>query len=154
MVPQEQVKQLTDKIVASLSYITEYPDCWLPHSVWVEEEGDAGDPTYRQYTLEKLYPDGMCDLHDPKTGKLEHDDYHLSEINIDWLVTIWNRYVELSIEQGMWKDRAVEVLTRETDADELTIREFVEEYWENLLLDDDNITAFNQWSCNKETLSC
>lgn len=145
MTPQEQLKQLTEKIVATLCRITEYPDYWLPHSVWVEEVGDTGDPTYRHYMLEKIRPDGTCDLHNPDTGKLEHDDCHLSEINIDWLVTVWNRYIELSIDQGMWKDHAVEVLQEHFDVAEMTIREFVEEHWQNLLLDEDNIKAFKQW---------
>lgn len=146
MTPQDQAKQLTDKIVASLSRITEYPDCWLPHSVWVEEVDDTGTPTYRHYMLEKIRPDGTCDLYNPNTGKLEHDDCHLSEINIDWLVVLWNRYIELCIEQGMWKDRAVEILQEQTDADEMTIREFVDEHWQNLLLDEDNVEAFKQWT--------
>lgn len=149
MTPQDQAKQLTDKIVASLSRITEYPDCWLPHSVWVEEVDDTGTPTYRHYMLEKIRPDGTCDLYNPNTGKLEHDDCHLSEINIDWLVVLWNRYIELCIEQGMWKDRAVEILQEQTDADEMTIREFVDEHWQNLLLDEDNIIAFKHYLASK-----
>ncbi len=40
MAPQEQVKSLTDKIISSLCRITERPDGWLPHIVYVEEEGD------------------------------------------------------------------------------------------------------------------
>lgn len=144
MTPQEQVKHLTDKIVANLCRITEYPDCWLPHSVWVEEVDNTGDPIYRHYMLERIHPDGTCDLHNPDTGKLEHDDYHLSEINIDWLITVWNRYIELSIDQSMWKDRAIEILQKETTADEMTICKFVEEHWQNLLLDEDNIKAFKQ----------
>lgn len=145
MTPQEQAKQLTDKIVASLCHVTEYPDCWLPHSVWVEEVDDTGDPTYRHYMLEKIRPDGTCDLYNPNTGKLEHDDCHLSEINIDWLVVLWNRYIELCIDQDMWKDHAVEVLQEHFDVAEMTIREFVDDHWQNLLLDEDNIEAFKQW---------
>lgn len=40
MATQEQVKSLTDKIISSLCRITERPDGWLPHIVYVEEEGD------------------------------------------------------------------------------------------------------------------
>lgn len=40
MTPQEQVKSLTYKIISNLCRITERPNGWLPHIVYVEEEGD------------------------------------------------------------------------------------------------------------------
>ena len=96
MTPQEQIKQIADNIVANLCSIKNYPDSWLPHTVWVEEESPStGDPIYVHYMLEKINSDGTCCLYNPDTGILEYDDYHLSEINIDWLVTLWQRYTEL-----------------------------------------------------------
>lgn len=149
MTPQEQAKSLTDKIVANLCRITKRPDEWLPHIVYVEEEGDY--PVYNRHELIDYEPDGNCTLYNPRTDSHEND-YHLCEINIDWLVGLWNRYVELSIEQGIWQDHAVQILQQQTDAGELTIRQFVERHWQNLLLDDDNIIAFNKWrACNEAT---
>lgn len=141
MTLQEQVKSLTDKIISSLCRITERPDEWLPHIVYVEEEGDY--PVYNRYELIDYTPDGSCTLYNPRTDSRK-DDFHLSEINIDWLITVWNRYIGLCIEQGMWKVRAIEILQKETTADEMTICKFVEEHWQNLLLDEDNIKAFKQ----------
>lgn len=77
--------------------------------------------------LERIRPDGTCDLHDPETGKLLHDDYHLGSVEIDWLITLWNRYVELSVEQGTWKENAFALLTAHTGAREAAIRCFVED---------------------------
>lgn len=141
MTPQEQAKSLTDEIIANLCRITERPEEWLPHIVYVEEEGDY--PVYNRYELIDYTPDGSCTLYNPRTDSREND-FHLSEINIDWLITLWNRYIELCIEQGMWKDRAIEILREETTAGEMTILEFVEEHWQNLLLDEDNIEAFKR----------
>lgn len=161
MTPQEQVKSLTDKIIVNLCRTTKRPDGWLPHIIYVEEEGDY--PVYNRYELINYTPDGTCTLYNPRTDSRE-TDFHLSEINIDWLITLWNRYIELCIEQGMWKDRAVEILREESTAGEMVIREFVEEHWQNLLLDENNIKTFKQciatnekssrqlyaylWSCN------
>lgn len=141
MTPQEQAKSLTDKIIANLCRTTKRPDGWLPHIVYVEEEGEY--PVYNRYELIDYTPDGSCTLYNPRTD-CRQNDFHLSEINIDWLVTIWNRHIELCIGQGMWKDRAVEILQKETTAGEMVIREFVEEHWQNLLLDEDNIEVFKQ----------
>lgn len=141
MTPQEQVKSLTDKIIPSLCRITERPDGWLPHIVYVEEEGDY--PVYNRYELIDYASDGSCTLYNPRTDSLEND-FHLNEINIDWLITLWNRYIELCIGQDIWKDRAIEILQKETTAGEITIRKFVEGHWQSLLLDEDNIKAFKQ----------
>lgn len=141
MTPQEQAKSLADKIIANLCRITQRPEEWLPHIVYVEEEGDY--PVYNRYELIDYAPDGSCTLYNPRTDSREND-FHLSEINIDWLITLWSRYIELCIEQGMWKDRAIEILRKETTAGEMVIREFVEEHWQNLLLDEDNIEVFKQ----------
>lgn len=145
MTPQEQIKDITDKLVSDLCHITRYPDGWLPHSVWVEEEDDDGAPVYRHYILKALRPDGTCDLHDPVTGRLEHDDCYLSEINIDWLITVWNRYMELCAGQGIWRERVIHLLERETGASLSDILKFVGDHWHNHAPDEKNILSFRQW---------
>lgn len=149
MTPQEQQKNLSQNIVDSLCRITERPDGWLPHIVFVEEEGWDGYPCYNRYRLIDFQANGNCTLLNPTT-QLQATDHHLSEINMDWLITLWNLYVELSIEQKIWKDRAVEMLLQNSDADEMRIREFVNEHWQNLLLDKDNIEAFKEWLSAEE----
>lgn len=126
MTPQEQVKSLTDKIISCLCRITERPDGWLPHIVYVEEEGDY--PVYNRYELIDYAPDGSCTLYNPRTDSRENN-FHLSEINIDWLVTIWNRYIELCTEQGMRKDRAAEILQEEATANENSPRQLYAFLW-------------------------
>ena len=143
MTPQEQAKSLTDKIIANLCRTTKRPEEWLPHIVYVEEEGDY--PVYNRYELIDYAPDGSCTLYNTRTDSWENG-FHLSEINIDWLITVWNRDSELCIGQGIWKDRAVEILQKETTVGEVKIREFIEEHWQNLLLDEDNIEVFKQFN--------
>ncbi len=91
----KKLKQLTDDLVAKLSAIDDTSHI-LPHTVFVEEVGDdatgAGVPVYNKYQLTKIYPDGSCDLQSPISGITEQR--HLSEINIDWLDTVWRWYLD------------------------------------------------------------
>lgn len=51
MTPQEQERKLSQNIIDSLCRISERPDGWLPHIVFVEEEGEDGYPCYVRYNL-------------------------------------------------------------------------------------------------------
>ena len=99
--PQELLRQVENQLVSALSGIRENPDGWLPHTVYVEEEGDC--PVYTMYSLEAIRKDGSCTLYNPQTGE-RFTSRHLREINIEWLTTLWERYLELCPE-----DRAVPV---------------------------------------------
>lgn len=112
--PQEQVKNIIDKLIADLCYITERPNDWLPHTVYVEEiaedERSGEIPIYTRYVLEDYTADGNCTFYNPQTD--EHRSGYLDEINIDWLVTVWNRYRDLCVEQGLWREQAIHLLER------------------------------------------
>lgn len=96
---QKQVNELQQQLIARLSAITDRPKGWLPHLVYVEEDGDDenkfGMPVYNAYRLVDFESDGRCTLRNLITGE-DDTERHLSEINIDWLVTVWNYYHELS----------------------------------------------------------
>lgn len=85
-------------MIADLCAIKERPEGWLPHTVYVEEEGEDrdgfGEPVYNQYKLMEILPEGECLLMNPITNETE--ERHLSEINIDWLVTVLNWHNELT----------------------------------------------------------
>ncbi len=96
---QKQVNKLQQQLISRLSAITDRPEGWLPHLVYIEEEGDDengfGMPVYNAYRLVDFETDGRCTLRNLITGK-DDTERHLSEINIDWLVSVWNYYHELS----------------------------------------------------------
>lgn len=97
-----RLNQLQIDIIANLTVITDRPDGWLPHTVFVEEEGEdrngAGTPVYKEYQLVDFNPDGSCTLRDNSTNE-DDSERHLSEINIDWLMTVYGYYCDLSEEQ-------------------------------------------------------
>lgn len=94
----KQLRELTDMFVAELSSLPLRPDGWLPHVVYVEEEGDY--PVYTMYKLEEIRKDGSCVLFNPKSGE-RFDNRHLYEINIDWLDTVLRWYYECCSVQGI-----------------------------------------------------
>jgi hypothetical protein len=89
---------LQEEIIAALCKIAEFPDGLLPHTVYVEEDDENSQPTgnnvYNTYSLIRIFPDGSCILENSRTGKEEKR--HLREINIDWLIVVWDYYKDLS----------------------------------------------------------
>ena len=61
---QEKQKELEQEIIANLRAIPKMPEDLLPHTVYVEEEGEDdehhGIPVYTAYKLEEIRPDGSC----------------------------------------------------------------------------------------------
>ena len=138
---QEQQKILADKIVADLCNKAEYPNGLFPHTVFVEVEGYNGEPDFKHYKLISIEQStGNCILECPGTG--DRDEFHLSAIETDWLITVWGWCRDLMIEQKMWKEHAVNTLKEHTDASLDDILDFVTDHWQNRLPDADNIAAF------------
>ena len=90
--PGELLRQAENQLVSALCGIRENPDGWLPHTVYVEEDGDC--PVYTMYRLLDIRKDGGCTLYNPQTGE-RFTSRHLREISIEWLATLWERYLEL-----------------------------------------------------------
>ena len=85
----------------------------------MEEEGDC--PVYTMYRLLDIRKDGGCTLYNPQTGE-RFTSRHLREINIEWLATLWERYLELCPERPERREDSAS----ETRSDKRTdIRAFV-----------------------------
>ena len=95
---QKRLEEIRQAIIAALCSIREFPDGLLPHTVYVEEEGEIslniGNSVFNVYSLLKIFPDGSCILENPETG--EEEKRQLSEISIDWLIVVWDYYKDLS----------------------------------------------------------
>ena len=96
---QEKQKALEQEVIANLCAIPKMPENMLPHTVYVEEEGEDGYghgiPVYTMYRLEEIRTDGSCTLYNAESRE-RFTCRHLHEINMDWLVTVWERYLELT----------------------------------------------------------
>lgn len=86
-----RLQELSDCFIKEISRLPLRPEGWLPHIVFVEEEGTY--PVYTMYRLEEVRTDGSCTLFNPVTGE-RFFDRNLYEINIDWLDTVLRRYYE------------------------------------------------------------
>lgn len=142
---QEKQKELEQEIIANLRAIPKMPEGLLPHTVYVEEEGEEdehhGIPVYTAYKLEEIRPDGSCMLYNPDSRE-RFPCRHLYEINIDWLVTVWERYLELCVGQKLWKQNAVAFLKESTDKTEAEISAFVDSGWDRCSAYTDNLKRF------------
>lgn len=130
----EKINDLHNELVARISAITDRPEGWLPHLVFVEEEGEdrirAGTPVYNEYRLMDFKADGTCTL--SSTINDQEEERHLSEINIDWLNTVLNWYADLSLDRSVLqmreKNPLEEPLRRLLDVAMLEIACFEESY--------------------------
>ena len=142
---QEKQKELEQEIIANLRAIPKMPEDLLPHTVYVEEEGEDdehhGIPVYTAYKLEEIRPDGSCMLYNPDSRE-RFPCRHLYEINIDWLVTVWERYLELCAGQKLWKQNAAAFLKESTDKREAEISAFVDSGWDRCSAYTDNLKRF------------
>lgn len=130
---QKKQRAAQEEIIANLCAIIKRPEEWLPHTVYVEEEGEDeqhfGIPVYTRYRLEEIRRDGTCTLFNPISME-RFTSRHLHEINVDWLVTLWERYLELCFEQNIWKENAFAYLRAHTTKSDEEISTFVDTLWE------------------------
>lgn len=98
---QQKLQNLRKEIIAKLTSITDRPEGWLPHTVYVEQEGadnqGRGIPVYTEYKLLNYFPDGECELLNVALNEVEPGG--LCEIEIEWLITVLNYYGELTGER-------------------------------------------------------
>ncbi len=142
---QKKQEELEREIIANLCAIPKMPEELLPHTVYVEEEGEDaehhGIPVCTAYKLEDIRPDGSCVLYNPDSGE-RFPCRHLYEVNIDWLVTVWERYLELCVEQDLWKRNATAFLKGRTGKTDTEITDFVESGWDRCAAYTDNLKRF------------
>lgn len=130
---QKKQRAAQEEIIANLCAIGKHPEEWLPHTVYVEEEGEDeqhfGIPVYTRYRLEEIRRDGTCTLFNPISME-RFTSRHLHEINVDWLVTLWERYLELCFEQDIWKENAFTYLRAHTTKSDEEIFTFLDTSWD------------------------
>lgn len=130
---QKKQRAAQEEIIANLCAIGKHPEEWLPHTVYVEEEGEDeqhfGIPVYTRYRLEEIRRDGTCTLFNPISME-RFTSRHLHEINVDWLVTLWERYLELCFEQDIWKENAFTYLRAHTTKSDEEIITFLDTSWD------------------------
>lgn len=95
---QQKLYDLSAEYVNTLKALPHRPEGWLPHIVYVEEEGDY--PVFTRYRLTEIKDDGSCTLIDDTTQEV-FANRHLSEINIEWLDTVLSWYYDCCTEQRL-----------------------------------------------------
>lgn len=102
----QQLAWATQNIIDAICGIKEVPEGLLPHTVFVEEVNETGEPCYGKYQLTDIDPvEKNCIIYDKETGYRE--EIALEAINTDWLIAVWNRYAELSGEEKPGAGQAI-----------------------------------------------
>lgn len=100
---KEQQDDLVKEVVKNLCQIKDTSQL-LPHVVYIEEENETGEPEYNKYTLLEIRNDGGCSVLDCNGIRIDQM-YSLSDINVDWLITIWDRHIDLLTENNSSEKR-------------------------------------------------
>jgi hypothetical protein len=91
----QQLGWVTQNIIDAICSIKTMPEGLLPHSVFIEEENGKGEPAYTKYQIVDIDPiEKNCIIYNKETDFQE--EISLESVHVDWLATIWNRYLELS----------------------------------------------------------
>jgi hypothetical protein len=91
----QQLGWVTQNIIDAICSIKTMPKGLLPHTVFIEEENEKGEPAYTKYQIVDIDPiEKNCIIYDKETDFQE--EISLESVNVDWLITIWNRHLELS----------------------------------------------------------
>lgn len=95
------IETLRDTTIKRLCSISTIPEGLLPHSVYVEDtDVTNGTFFYKEYKLLSIIPENMtCILLDPETK--QEEEAELADINVDWLVTVWERCQVLSAKMSL-----------------------------------------------------
>lgn len=90
-----QLSLVSQNIIDAICRIKTIPEDLLPHTVFVEEVDTKGNPKYGKYKIIDIdRVEQNCIIFDKESNFQE--EISLSEVCVDWLITIWNRYLELS----------------------------------------------------------
>ncbi|PXV57433.1 hypothetical protein CLV62_15217 [Dysgonomonas alginatilytica] len=124
----EQLTLVTKNVIDSICGIKNIPEGLLPHTVFVEEVNSKGAPFYRKYQMVDMdRVDGNCIVYDKAAGF--QDEISLQAVNIDWLITFWKRYLELSgEEEPMPKTLCVFLFPKERFDRNATDEEIIADY--------------------------
>lgn len=95
---KHRLETIQNEVIQELTSTVKFPDGLLPHTVFVEDEGEdsegRGIPEFNEYKLASINPDGSCVLIDPRSNTEE--ERYLHEINIEWLIMVWAYYCDLT----------------------------------------------------------
>lgn len=91
----KRLSNIEQEIIDAICSIKVMPEGLLPHTVFVEETNGKGEAVYVKYQMIDMNPvEQNCIIYDQENNYQE--EISLNAVSTDWLITIWNRYLELS----------------------------------------------------------
>ncbi len=134
MKPRELYDNVRNALIENIEFVVRHrqPDGWLPIKASAVVYSDIDDnhddgPMLGHCLVKEIFDDGECNAR--TLGSEEDEPYGLSEFLTENLITIWEKYVQLAVEQSIWKENAVAYLKEHTDFSDEKIDNLVITQW-------------------------
>ncbi len=155
MKPREQYDNVRNALIEDIEFITlhKQPNGWLPitaSAIVYPDEDDIIEefPMLEHCRILEFFGCGECCATTIESG--DNDPYGLSEFLPENLITIWERYVQLAVEQSIWKENAISYLKENTEFSEEKIESLVSTQWKPEYTFSTNLQLIRQQEEKKE----
>ncbi len=134
MKPREQYDNMRNALIENIEFVVQHrqPDGWLPIKASavvysdIDDNSDDG-PMLGHCFVKEIFDDGECNAR--TLGSEEDEPYGLSEFLTENLIAIWEKYVQLAVEQSIWKGNAVAYMKEHTEFAENKINALIDKHW-------------------------
>ncbi len=155
MKPREQYDNVRNALIEDIEFITlhKQPNGWLPITASAIVYPDKDDiieefPMLEHCRILEIFDCGECCATTIESG--DNDPYGLSEFLPENLISIWERYVQLAVEQSIWKENAISYLKENTKFSEEKIESLVSTQWKPEYTFSTNLQLIRQQEEKKE----
>lgn len=155
MNPRKENENLRNELIGNIEFVALHrqPQNWLPIKASVVVYLDIDDvpddgPILHQCIIKEILDSGECNVITLESE--DEESYELSEFPTEDLVSIWEKYANLSIKKAIWKRNAVEYLKENTEFSKDKIKELVDRQWNPLSTFTENLKAIRQQETRKK----
>ncbi len=141
----KQYERFRSRIMDDIVFVSTHkaPEGWLPFDTSAIVFPDCDDireyPILEHCRIENIFDNRECSAITFATGDTE--PYGLGELLTEHLIALLQRYCQLSVQQGIWKENALAYMEEHTTYSKAEIARLVDAHWNPDLIPYDNLEA-------------